>query len=384
VTAAPDGAVGSTAGGGRAASAAGGGRAASAAGGGRAASTAAETFFRRFPRARGQLPWLALGQFPTRVCAAPRLGADLGLDLWVKRDDESGLGYGGNKVRKLEPCLAEALAHGARRVLTVGGLGSNQVVATAYYARHLGLACDAVLLPQPDTPLLRANLRAALTLGARLHPVRRLGDVPAAVAGLLAAVSRDLYVLGPGSSSPLGTVGYVAAALELEEQVARGECPEPGTIFVPLGSGGTAAGLLLGLAQTRLRTRLKAVRVVHAALAGAPATWLLAWRTARLLASFGAELQPVEPARLEVVGGFLGAGYGAPTSAGCAAVARATDREGLRLETTYTGKTLAALVARSSGLRGPVLLWNTFNSADLAALGRGDAGRPGARDGAGP
>src|SRR5512138_3944555 len=103
----------------------------------RVTGAAAEAFFRRFPRARGELPWLALGQFPTRVCAAARLGADLGLDLWVKRDDESAPGYGGNKVRKLELVLAEALARGARRVLTMGGLGSNQVVASAFYARRL-------------------------------------------------------------------------------------------------------------------------------------------------------------------------------------------------------------------------------------------------------
>jgi 1-aminocyclopropane-1-carboxylate deaminase/D-cysteine desulfhydrase-like pyridoxal-dependent ACC family enzyme len=334
-------------------------------------SAAGETFFRRFPRARGQLPWLALGRFPTRVHAAPRLGADLGLDLWVKRDDESAPGYGGNKVRKLELCLAEALARGARRVLTMGGLGSNQVVAAAYYARQVGLACEAFLFPQPETPLVAANLRAALALGARLHPVRRWPDAPAAVAGVLGTVGRDLYPIGPGASSPLGTVGYVAAALELEEQVARGECAEPAAIFVPLGSSGTAAGLLLGLAQTRLRTRVVAVRVVSPVLAGTASTLLLAWRAARLLASCGAELRPFDARRLEVVGDFLGPGYGAATPASTAAVARAADREGLRLETTYTGKTLAALVARPPTRTAPVLLWDTFSSADLAALGRG-------------
>ena len=332
---------------------------------------AGEAFFRRFPRAKGALPWLALGQFPTRVCAAPRLGADLGLDLWVKRDDETATGYGGNKVRKLEPALGEALARGARRVLTVGGLGSNQVVAAAYYARRLGLECEALLVSQPDSPLVRANLRAALALGARLHPAPRWSDWPAALAGLLAAFGRDAYVLGPGASTPMGTVGYVAAALELEEQVARGECPEPAVIFVALGSGGTVAGLLLGLAQTRLRTRVVAVRVVSPTLASGPATLVLAWRTGRLLVSFGADVRPLEAARLEVVGDFVGAGYGSPTPGGVAAVARAADREGLRLETTYTGKALAALVARAPRRRGPVLFWNTFAAADLAELARG-------------
>jgi 1-aminocyclopropane-1-carboxylate deaminase/D-cysteine desulfhydrase-like pyridoxal-dependent ACC family enzyme len=335
-------------------------------------SAAAETFFRRFPRARRELPWLSLGRFPTRVHAVPRLGADLGVDLWVKRDDESASGYGGNKVRKLELCLAEAVARGARRVLTMGGLGSNQVVAAAYYARQVGLECHAFLFPQPETPLVAANVRAGIALGAHLHAVRRWpGDGPAALAGVLGAVGRDLYAVGPGASSPLGTVGYVAAALELEDQVDRGECPEPAAIFVPLGSSGTAAGLLLGLAQTRLRTRVVAVRVVHPALAGTASTLLLAWRAARLLAACGAELRPFDAGRLEVVGGFLGPGYGAATPASAAAVARAADREGLRLETTYTGKTLAALIARPPTRTAPLLLWDTFSSADLAALGRG-------------
>jgi D-cysteine desulfhydrase len=314
------------------------------------------------------LPWLALGRFPTPVERLAGLGGELGVDLWVKRDDLAAPGYGGNKVRKLEPLLAAARERGARRVFTAGGLGSNHVVATAVHARAAGLACEALVVPQPVTPLVRANLRAALALGVRLIATPGWARAPRALLAAAARLGRDVYVIGPGGSSPLGTLGYVAAALELEAQVAAGACPAPAAIFVALGSGGTAAGLLGGLAQTALATRVVAVRVVSPAFAGHAQTVLLARRTLRLLRRLGAAPRPVDSARLAVVTDQVGPGYGAPTEAGREAVRRAA-AAGITLETTYTGKTFAALLARAPALAGPVLFWDTFSSADLAALG---------------
>ncbi|HEY3358749.1 MAG TPA: pyridoxal-phosphate dependent enzyme [Polyangia bacterium] len=321
---------------------------------------------RRLP-GLGAIPWLELGRFPTPVEPAGALGRELGVELWIKRDDLAASGYGGNKVRKLEPLLAAARERGARRVITVGGLGSNHVVATAFHARAAGLACEALLVPQPLTPLTRANLRAALALGARLLPAPGWAQAPGALLALARRLGRDAVVIGPGGSSPLGTLGYVAAALELEEQVRGGTCPAPAALYVALGSGGTAAGLLAGLAQTALPTRVVAVRVVHPALAGRWPTLLLARRTLALLRRHGARPAEVDPARLTIAGEQLGPGYGAPTAAAVAAVARAA-AAGLVLETTYTGKTLAALIARAAAAPGPVLFWDTFSSADLAAL----------------
>jgi D-cysteine desulfhydrase len=253
-------------------------------------------------------------------------------------------------------------------VITVGGLGSNQVVATAFHARAVGLTCEALLLPQPVTPLVVANLRAALALGARLIPATRGRNIPLALGQALLRLGRTSYVIGPGGSSALGTLGYVAAALELEQQVREHLCPEPSAIVVALGSGGTTAGLVAGLGQTQLATRVLAVRVVHPLLAPRARTLRLARRALRLLEHAGARVRPVDPERLEIIGDQLGAGYGSPTPAAAAAVARAAG-EGLELETTYTGKALAGLIARAPHLRGPILFWNTFAAARLESLG---------------
>ena len=320
-----------------------------------------ERLVERFPALADKLPWVALGSFPTRVDRTFRLGAAVGVELWIKRDDKSATSYGGNKVRKLELLLGEALAQGARRILTVGNLGSHHVVATAFYARNLGLGCDALLLPQTDSPTIGINMRAASALGANLIPVASWTDLPRALLKLTHHLGKDVYIIGPGGSSPRGTIGYLVAALELAAQVAAGDCPEPGTILVPLGSGGTAAGLLAGLAQTNLQSRVVAVRVVNRLFASHRRTVQIANQTLNLLKKLGARPQPLDPTRLEVNDTFFGSGYGVPTPESKNAVISAKELEGLELETTYTGKTLAALIARDQTWRTPVLLWNTFS-----------------------
>jgi len=320
-----------------------------------------ERLVERFPALANKLPWVALGSFPTRVNKAFRLGATLGINLWIKRDDKSAPDYGGNKVRKLELLLGEALALGARRILTVGYLGSHHVVATAFYARNLGLSCDALLLPQVDSPMVSVNMRAALALGVNLYPVASWIDLPSALMKLIHQLGKDIYIIGPGGSSSRGIIGYLVAALELVAQVAAGDCPEPGTIVVPLGSGGTAAGLLAGLAQTSLPSRLVAVRVVNRLFASHKRTVKLANQALGLLQKLGAQTQPLDPKRLEVDNNFFGLGYGVSTPESQNAVALAKKLEGWELETTYTGKTLAALIACGKTWRAPVLFWNTFS-----------------------
>ena len=321
-----------------------------------------ERLVERFPALVGKLPWVALDSFPTPVTKASRLSEALGLELWVKHDDENMLGYGGNKVRKLELLLGEALAQGARRVLTVGGLGSNHVVATAFYARMVGLGCDALLTPQAASSNTSTNMRAAAALGANLIPLASWTELPRALMKLTRRLGSDVYIIGPGGSSPRGTIGYLVAALELAAQVAAGDCPEPGTIVVPLGSGGTAAGLLAGLAQTPLQSRILAVRTVNRLFANHYQTARLANQTLKLLQKLGAQPRPLDPARLEVDDGFFGDGYGVPTPESEKSVILAEKLEGWELETTYTGKTLAVLITNGQAWRPPVLWWNTFSS----------------------
>ena len=317
------------------------------------------------------LPHRPLGRFPTRV---ERLGGLIEepaagrVDLWVKRDDETGALYGGNKVRKLEFILGEAEERGRTRLCTVGGVGSHHVLATAIYARAAGLPLDAVVAPQPVTAHVLEVLRAMVAAGARLHPVSSWPQVVPMLAVLRAR--RGSYLVAPGGSSPTGSLGYVAAGLELAAQVAAGECPAPDLIYAALGSCGTVAGLLVGLRLGGLATRVVAVRVVDAIVCNLGGTLRLARRTARLLRRRGAVVPDITAADVELEHGFFGGGYGTVTAVAEEAVARAVGG-GLLLETTYTGKTAAAL--RAHATRGDldgrtVLLLDTFSSVDLAPL----------------
>jgi D-cysteine desulfhydrase len=185
-----------------------------------------------------------------------------------------------------------------------------------------------------------------------------------------------------GGSSPVGTLGYVSAGLELLEQIARAELPRPDLIYVALGSCGTAAGLLVGLAGApslpRLDGAVVGVRVVDRIVSNARVTHRLARRAAALLAERGEKwFNQLRLAELRVEHRQFGGGYGRATPASDAAVERAA-AVGLRLEPTYTGKAMAALLAdaESGKLDGKrVLYLHTYNSVDLAPL---LAGGPGA------
>ncbi len=313
------------------------------------------------------LPRLCLATLPTPVERAPGLARALGAgDLWVKRDDRSGTLYGGNKVRKLEWLLAAAQARGRTRLATVGGIGSNHVLATALYARPLGLSLDAAVFLHPKSASSERSVRAALAAGVRYHVARSPASLPAAM--MAARRGRPAaHWIPAGGSSPLGSLGYVEAALELAAQIDDGECPRPDVIVLPLGSGGTVAGLLVGLALAGLEVTVLAVAVVHRFITNESGTRRLAARTAALLCGHGVDVPPGRRP-LEVVHDAFGRGYAYPTAEGTDAVRAAADA-GLALETTYTGKALAAVAARKERFsRATVLFWNTYSSVDLAPL----------------
>ncbi len=335
----------------------------------------------RFPGAAA-LPRVGFGALPTPVEAHPALGGDVGHEaLWLKRDDLSAEGYGGNKVRKLEFLLGAAETGGCKSVITFGAYGSNHVLATAVHGGALGLDVHAVLVPQPVTSYLRKNLLAGAKAGATFHLAESLPDSLRVAATLRARlVERDgvaPMVVPFGGTNALGTIGFVNAAFELADQVERGELPEPDVIYVPMGSIGTAAGLAIGLAVDGLRTRVQAVRVLPETV-GDPAA------VQRTVAEAVAALREVDSTfprlalsdlALDVRGSFLGDGYAVPTPEGRAAVETAA-AHGLSLETTYTGKALAALAADAAvgSLQGrTVVFWNTYNSrpvptADISEL----------------
>jgi len=345
--------------------------------------------FERYPALAAGLPLVPLAHLPTPVQAAPGLARSLGLgELWIKRDDVSGPLYGGNKVRKLELLLGAAREQGAREVLTFGAAGSNHAVATSLYARQLGLGRVVVLVPQPDSPIVRRNLLLQLHAGADIVPCAHQRDASWVAltesARRFVRTGRRPFLIPPGGSSPRGTVGFVNAALELDRQINAGLLPEPDVIYVAAGTLGTAVGLALGLALAGRRTAVRAVRVTARSFASDERCRQLFVATNALLAKADAGLPMVRvPASFQMEHDQYGSGYGEPTLQGTRAVQWARAELGLSLEGTYTGKALAGLLAdaeagRLAGKRA--LFWNTHDSLDHTAQVEGldPAGLPAA------
>jgi D-cysteine desulfhydrase len=227
-----------------------------------------------------------------------------------------------------------------------------------------------VLVPQPVTAHVQRCLRLLHALGAELHLANGTADAARRGLAILArgwVGGAPLALVPAGGTSVLGALGYLNAGLELAEQIRAGHLPEPAAVFVALGSGGTAAGLLAGLRLAGLSSRVVAVLV----------TDILPPSRGRLLRLARACLSRYAPSagatvgmgELEVERGFVGAGYGAVTPEAVAANRALEESEGIRLETTYTGKCLAALLHRAATpeLRGrPLLFWDTFSGSEPA------------------
>jgi D-cysteine desulfhydrase len=342
-----------------------------------------------FPSLTSAVPFADLGDLPTPVQALAALRGRLGPrtpELWVKRDDLSAEAYGGNKIRTLEVLFADALAQRATHIVSTGAFGSNHAAATALHARRVGLEPCALLFPQPDTEAARENLEVTLT-HAEVEELPHWSYLPY---GLARTHWRDRqqgrrsYVMVPGGATPLGALGYVSAALELAEQVARGELPAPRTVVVAVGSTCTSAGLLLGFALAARRglgfrevPKLVAVRVTPWPVTSHARIVSLAERTAALMGQHGAletssRGQARAPSRAELAahlhvdGGYLGLGYGRVTSGGLDAIARFTLAGGPPLDTGYSGKSGAAFLDLArAGAAGPLLFWATKSSAPL-------------------
>jgi len=314
----------------------------------------------RFPALAETLPHLPLSERPTPVRMLPGLG------IWVKEDGRFGSGgWGGNKVRKLEWLIPDARRRGGRSILTFGGLGTNWGLATALYAREHGLETALALVDQPVDDHVEAQLARLEASGARIHRTHTKRRTVAMLPWLLARNARGghpPYLLPAGGSSAVGALGYLEAALEIAAQVEDGSLPEPAHVVVPVGTGGTAAGLALGFQLAGLRTRVVGVVVNDQLRLDGRVIARLARRAAVLLERRGARLGQLrlEPDMLDLTRDQIGAGYGHPTEAAGNAAARAAE-EGLSLDPVYTAKAMAGLLAlRGEGRLGdPVLLIHT-------------------------
>ena len=261
----------------------------------------------------------------------------------------------------------EAHRRGTRTLFTVGGIGTHWGLAAALYGREHGLRTMLGLVDQPVDDHVREQLARLEASGADLHRYRDTRRLKLAAPGLIASSGRCVtgscrgtsLRAAPTSSAPSA---YVDTALEIAAQVHAGELPEPATVVTAVGSGGTAAGLALGLRLAGLRTRVLGVVVNDMFPLTAPVIVRLANRTADLLRERGAvlDLPPLVPGDVTMRADWLGTTYGDPTPASTTAVADAATR-GLTLEPVYTGKALAAVrdLVGTVTLPEPVLWLNT-------------------------
>jgi len=322
----------------------------------------------QFPKLHDRLPFLPLAELPTPVDSADKLAGRAGLqNLTIKRDDLAGKVYGGNKVRKLEYLLGDALDRNCDSVVTFGAAGSNHVLATAVYARQHGLKCYGILIDQAAKPYVNDTLRYHALLGTELIPADGYWQANRVYEETIArhpTGPERVYKIAWGGTSWLGNTGFVNAGLELAAQV---DSEPPDVIYLPSGSLGTTIGLALGLRVAGLSTRLVAVKVVPSPATAIDLIKSLYEKTNNELhdrdSSFPIMQDPLK--NVEIREGFIGPGYAELTEECLQAVDMIRESENIKLDTTYTGKALAALIhdagaGKLDGLR--VLFWNTYNS----------------------
>lgn len=324
-----------------------------------------------YPRLGQSVPWRSIASWPTPIQRAERLGAAHGLShLFIKREDLSHAIVGGNKLRGLEFLLADALARGATRIVTLSSVGSHHIARTAYHAKQLGIDTTAVVVDQPRASYVRANLELGLSSGARYVRASYASVLPRLVFERFRPLNRRAgkppYFIAPGGTNSLACIGHVNAALELRRQIGRGELADPDFIYVPMGSLGTAAGLVLGCKLAGLRAKVVGVVVSHWWYCTRGRTLRFARRTLRRMRRYDPIIPEVQLTSqdIEIVGRALGNGYGEFTEEAARAAAELHTLEGVVTDGTYAAKALAGMLGfiRDHALHDRVhLFWNTYH-----------------------
>jgi L-cysteate sulfo-lyase len=294
---------------------------------------------------------LALSHLPTPLEYASRLTRILGgPEIWIKRDDLTGLALGGNKSRKLDFFMADALRQDADCIVTMGPLQSNHVRLTAAASRACGLDCYAVLLgDRPQSA--KGNFLLDQVLGLNcIHVSGSMNQVPfdfveRKIQETITRLEKEgmrPYLVPTGGIGPLGELGYCLAVEEMVEQTQRLGIPFE-HVVVTVGSRGTIAGLLLGIARLNLRTRVTGISANIEGTCesfGIPRPDEMAVEAGKLI---GLDLK-VPMTNYKIFYDYVGKGYGMPTDSGIEAIKLAAGAEALLLDPVYTGKAMAGLV----------------------------------------
>jgi D-cysteine desulfhydrase len=316
--------------------------------------------FERFP-ALARIPRASLTTLPTPVEALSDAAPDG--SFWIKRDDLSSTSVGGNKVRALEFLLGAVRPGDV--VLTIGGEGSTHVLATAHHAARLGARTHAIRWRHEMNPV-------AVTVAGQARAIcDDVTTTPTIVGTLIRAgwrrvVERRAHWIPMGGSSPLGTLGHVNAGLELGCQISNGLLPQPRRVVVPLGTGGTAAGLALGFAIAGLPITVVGARIGPRIGANRWHVLRLARATAALMRrGSGARVPELGSDAVTVVHDVYGGAYGRALPAGDDAARRLEGWRGIGLDATYSAKAFAAALALHRSSEVPTLFWLTFDGRAL-------------------
>jgi D-cysteine desulfhydrase family pyridoxal phosphate-dependent enzyme len=298
------------------------------------------------------------GLYPTPFHHLARFSEAVGREVWIKRDDLITVAAGGNKVRKLGYLVADALAHGADHLVSVGAEQSNHARCVAAVAALEGLACDLVLGGDPKTPIV-GNLLLDHMLGASVHfpgtdDWAHLERVSEGLAEQLREAGRRPYVMPIGGSTPIGALGFVDAYLELREQMAAADV-RPSAIVHATSSGGTQSGLAVGAHLLQDDVRVLGIGV------------------AKTAGDLQAEIGDITEGCLDLLGGdagapditvvpgYLGRAYAEPTEGALHALRLLFRTEGILLDPVYTAKAMHAVIDAPNGVLGdgPIVFWHT-------------------------
>ena len=318
-----------------------------------------------FPGIAANIPKVEIATLPTPVSQKNVRIGDVSRRISVKHDDQTSLVYGGNKVRKLEYIFGRALSRDAKRVATFGAAGSNHALATSIHAQEQGLECTCFLSNQRNNPRVPATLARHAEIGTELVSYRRAPSKVHLFRQFLQ--NRDAWVVPLGGSCWYGALGFVNAALELAAQIEYGELEMPSRVYVANGTMGTVTGLALGFALAELSCELHAVRVAATDYANTGRLQHMLEKTAALMHRFDASVPKNLVSRTRVTwrDGHFAGGYAHFDESTAGAVDFAASQLDINLETTYTGKAMAALLQDSATHAGPVLFWNTYNSSSI-------------------
>lgn len=339
--------------------------------------------FNVYPKLEGKVPWVPLLTVtPSKVDRLKELEKYLNMKagaIYIKRDDKVHSIYGGNKPRKFEFIIGEALRKKKKGIITLGGIGTNHGLACSIITKELGLKCELFLSLQPLTWHIQRSLLLYDYFGAKLHFTKKF-ELGILKSLLYRLVHPKFYLVSVGGSplfgigTPLGVIGFINAICEVKRQIEQDLLPEPDYIFVAAGSIGTAAGLTAGCQLLGLKTKVLAVSVNRDSVINPKALIKSGKKAIKYLRKRDKSVEDINitEKNFEIIKGYLGSGYGKKTLKSQNAVDLIYQLEGkkgdFKLETTYTGKTMAAMLeffGKEENKSKTVLFWNTYNSNDL-------------------